>query len=277
MTRLTPFDVSGIGDQLQSYDSELLAKTGRSLIGIACHAIGAEEERVQRDLDSLKTAVVPITSGEGCIAGFSESVCMIAAHLGCQAFVTSQTDVFGLGEAVEKQSEVILLADDISYLAVNLKRHLMVDNDQATAQGFVSGLDLMSGGVAGKECLVVGCGPVGVKAAWHLLRRKASISLFDLDPVKTEVAVDRLSIAGSEKIRVPQSLEEALEYSQLIFDATNSAEVIPARSITPIMFIAAPGMPLGVSPQGLEKAGSRILHDPLQIGTATMLVKSVTG
>ena len=42
--------------------------------------------------------------------------------------------------------------------------------------------------------------------------------------------------------------------------------------VGPETFIAAPGVPLGVTHNAIEKVGTRILYDPLQLGTAAMAV-----
>jgi len=39
--------------------------------------------------------------------------------------------------------------------------------------------------------------------------------------------------------------------------------------------VAAPGMPLGLTAAAAEKTGLRLLHDPLQIGVATMAVEAL--
>jgi pyrrolysine biosynthesis protein PylD len=56
----------------------------------------------------------------------------------------------------------------------------------------------------------------------------------------------------------------------LVVDATNAAGIIHANDISPQTFIAAPGMPLGLSPEAQINVSDRLLHDPLQIGVATM-------
>jgi pyrrolysine biosynthesis protein PylD len=57
---------------------------------------------------------------------------------------------------------------------------------------------------------------------------------------------------------------------RLVVDATNAAEIIQAQDISPETYVAAPGMPLGLSRDALRKVSSRLLHDSLQIGVATM-------
>ena len=275
MTRLTNTDIKDIGPGLEAYEAELAAKTGRSLLGLACHACHLDENQVQKDLTFLKTAVIPMTCGQGVLSGFSEAVRSIAAHLGCPVRVTELTDAGGLGEAVANRCELLLLADENSYLALHLDKRLQIDNDTATAQGFVAGLDLMAGGVAGKKSLVLGCGPVGRSAARALAVREAEVSLYDLDRNTAEKARDGLEAAGRKRFSLCPSLEDGLQQHQLIVEATPAAALITRQWIRPDMYIAAPGMPLGIEAEAHQAAESRILHDPLQIGTATMVVKAL--
>lgn len=275
MTRLTTTDIKDIGPGLEGYEAELAAKTGRTLLGLACHACRLDEKQVQKDLTFLETAVIPMTCGQGVLPGFSEAVRSIASHLGCPACVTELTDAGGLGEAVAKHCELLLLADENSYLALHVTRQLAIDNDEATAQGFVAGLDLMAGGVAGKKCLVIGCGPVGRSAALALAHREAEVSLFDLDRNTAETARERLEAVARKGFSLCPSLEDGLVQHQLIVEATPAPALITRPWTRPDMYIAAPGMPLGIDPEAHETAASRILHDPLQIGTATMVVKAL--
>lgn len=275
MTRLRTSDIKGIGRELEDYSAQLLTKTGRTLLGLACHACNSDEWQVQKDLTFFKTAVIPMTCGQGALAGFSESVRDIAAFLGCRAFVTEQTDAGGLAEAFTRKSELLLLADENHYLALHLGKKLVIDNDTATAQGFVAGMDLMAQGLSGKKCLVIGCGAVGRQAGLALARRRAWVTLFDSEPAKAAAALSFLEALYPDRFSLCPSLEQGLKAHRLLFEATNSSNVISREWIGPETCIAAPGMPLGLNPEALHAAGDRILHDPLQIGTATMIVKAL--
>lgn len=44
--------------------------------------------------------------------------------------------------------------------------------------------------------------------------------------------------------------------------------------ITPQTYIAAPGMPLGLTRGAVEKIGDRLFHDPLQTGVAIMAIEA---
>jgi pyrrolysine biosynthesis protein PylD len=74
-----------------------------------------------------------------------------------------------------------------------------------------------------------------------------------------------------------KDLEEALQKHRLIVDASPAAGIIKERHIKPDTAIAAPGLPLGLCPGALVSIGDRLIHDPLQIGVATMLVLAIRG
>ena len=208
-------------------------------------------------------AVVPIRSGLGVISGFAETVCGILVHLGFDALVTGHSDVAGFAEAVDGGSQVILAADDDRFVAFCPRQGKTVDNSRATARGFVAGLDLMAGGLDGKDVLVLGCGPVGRWAVEALLMRKARVSVVD------RVAEKAADLAGwaqgyvpNRPSRWPLIRTTALSTHHLIVDATNAADVIHARHVTADTRVAAPGMPCGVTPHAREKLAGRMSARP---------------
>ena len=69
--------------------------------------------------------------------------------------------------------------------------------------------------------------------------------------------------------------DEVDRQHRLLFDATPSPGFILERHLAPETLIAAPGIPLGLSPGALRAAGPRVVHDPLQIGTAVMLAEAL--
>ena len=95
----------------------------------------------------------------------AECVAAILGHLGCDAWVTAQPDVRGWQAAVAGGAEVIFAADDYRFVALNIRTGVCVDDDPATADGFVAALDAAAGGVGGRNVLVLGLGPVGRAAA----------------------------------------------------------------------------------------------------------------
>lgn len=73
MTRLQSGDIAEISVRLNEYDEELLAKTGCTLRGLACYAVGLDEEEIAAELADVRIGVVPIRWGQGVIEGFSET------------------------------------------------------------------------------------------------------------------------------------------------------------------------------------------------------------
>ena len=68
--------------------------------------------------------------------------------------------------------------------------------------------------------------------------------------------------------------QAVLKRYELIFDATNGGSFIEPAHLTPHSYVAAPGMPCGLTPEAMAENRDRILHDALEIGTATMAVQA---
>ena len=275
MTRLTSDDIFNIPSQLEAYDEELLVKTGHNLRQIACRAVEMKEDAGRAAITRLKVGVVPIRWGQGVIEGFCEATAAILRHLGIDTVITGQTDILGLTAAWETQADAVFLSDDDDFVALNTHTRQYVHNAEATGKGFAAGLDLMAGGLGDQKVLVLGCGAVGRSATSTLLSYGAKPSIYDINPEYCRELVASLSGAGKDRITIAQDFRTALAGHTLVVDATNAAGIIDAVDISPHTFIAAPGMPLGVSPDALNKVSDRLLHDPLQIGVATMAMAVV--
>ena len=275
MTRLRPAEMEPIPGNLARYDAELRRKTGLSLRQLACRANGIQEEEIQAVAGKVTVAAVPMSSGLGVIRGFSHAVAAIVAHLGFRVMVTHQVDVAGMAEAVERGGDILLVADDHRFIALTHGRHPLVDNAGATARGFVAGLEAMKGGVAGESVLILGCGPVGVAGAEALLARGASVTLLDTVRDRARSAFQALGPGGAGGLRVEEEEGPAVfcRYG-LIFDATNAGGFMESGHLTPETVLAAPGVPLGLTPEAMAVHGDRVLHDSLEIGTATMAVQA---
>ncbi len=271
MTRLTSEAIQFMKEDLALYDADLLRKTGLGLLQIACRAVGMEEAEARRSLPSVVAGVVPMTSGEGIIAGFSEAVADIVGYLGARSFVTGSTDVAGLAEAVRRGADVVFQADDHRFIALNLSSRNVADNSEATARGFVAALDSLAGGLKNRAVLVLGAGEVGRKAIASLLGLGARVAVYDPDPEKSR------ALGNESGLTVEKDLEEALEKHRLIVDASPAAGIIKERHIKSDTAISAPGLPLGLCPGALVSIGGRLVHDPLQIGVATMLILAIQG
>jgi 3-methylornithyl-N6-L-lysine dehydrogenase len=275
MTRLRAENMAITAGDLSAYDVDLRRKIGMDLTGIACGAANIGRMEFTRQAMSTRAAVVPVTLGEGIIAGFAEAVRRIMAHIGFPAFVTSAPDVAGIAEAYERQCGLILISDDHDFIALNTLTRKVVSNSKATGTGYAWGLSLMAGGMRDKRVLVIGCGPVGCSAAEKLIELGAHVHVHDVDRVKAQrFAVE---IKGrSKKLEIEDDLNAGLRRFRLILDATPAARIIPAEAIDPTTCISAPGIPIGMTPEALTKASDRVLHDFLEIGVATMAAMSLT-
>jgi pyrrolysine biosynthesis protein PylD len=277
MTRLRTQDLVAVGVGLDAYDRSLQAKTGLTLRGLACRAAGlAEPEFIRRSANS-RAAVVPLTCGAGRVAGFAESVQRILLHIGLAATVTAEPDVAGLAAAYADHSDLIFLADDQRFIAINTCSRTVVDNAEATGAGFAWGLNLMAGGLEQRPILVLGCGPVGRSAARAALGLGGRVSLCDIVPEASGLAARRLSGSAPGRVSVESNLESALARYRLIIDATPSGGFIDEAQIYPDSFISAPGVPLGLTARAVEKISARLLHDLLEIGVATMAATALAG
>lgn len=274
MTRLQSGEIAEISARLRAYDEELLAKTGRTLRGLACYAVGLTETEAVNRLPDVHVAVVPIRWGQGVIDRFSETTRDILQYIGFQAYVTENSDVSGLAEAFEKQADIIFLSDDNHFVALNLECRRIVDNATATGKGFGAGLNLMTGGLQGQGVLIIGCGAVGIGAAMTLANYGAEISVYDTDHSRSRHLAGALYKRLNIKVEIEIKLITALSKHRFLVEATNSANIIHEQDLLPATYIAAPGMPLGLSPDATLKLADRLLHDPLQTGVATMALEA---
>jgi len=277
MTRLTSNDLHPIPGNLARYDADLKRKTGLSLRQIACKAAGIPEEDLCAVTGRVKVAAVPVSSGLGIIEGFADAVGSILTHLGFRSFVTERHDVAGVAEALERGSDILMLADDERFVAIAPARQRVVDNVGATARGFVAGLEAMRGGVAGASALVLGCGPVGVAGATALLERGATVSLLDEDRHRAVSALRDLTSPARKPVGLEDGGADALRRYELIFEATDSGGFIEPHHLTSKTLMAAPGIPCALTKEALDRHGERVLHDALEIGTATMAVEAAGG
>jgi 3-methylornithyl-N6-L-lysine dehydrogenase len=268
LTRLIADQVLGIPGNLKKFDRELIRKTGSSLKELALAAAGDD---LSLDPSTHRVAVIPITTGEGTIKGFSEAVCAIAGHLGFPAAITTATDLSGLAEAYQGGASIAIMADDHCYAAFNLLTRHVAGNDEATAKGYTTALQKMAGGLAGKEVLLIGAGPLGAAAAKALLKEGASLIIYDLARAKEAALAENFDPEARKQIIIGLTLEQALSRTNLIFDASPGDGFIPAALLKPDACIAAPGLPLGLNAAAARRHADRLIHDPLQIGTAVML------
>jgi pyrrolysine biosynthesis protein PylD len=270
MTRLTEKNIRNIGATLKQYDESLIRKTGRSLKQIATQAAGMSEKVFEDALLLNVAAVVPITCGQGMIEGFAESVRAILHHLGARTVLPRGADIAAIAQAVEKGATVVFFSDDDKFVAINLPLLRVVDNTEATVKGYVTALELMAGGLSGCQVLVIGAaGQLGWKAVDLLETKEAEVAAFDVNQSRLK------ELTKGRKTRVESDLEEALRRYSIFFDASPASDIIRSEHIQPQTLIAAPGIPLGCTTEAYGLVKDRLIHDPLQIGVATMLAEAL--
>ena len=268
MTRLTEDDLKQGPTDLKAYDPRLKAVTGLGLLELALKTTDMTLEQYRLRAATLSwVAVIPITTGQGIISGFSEKVADVGCFLGLPCKISKGQDVAGLGEAVANGSEIIVLADDNSFLALNLISRRVVDNAPATGKVFAVALAAAAGGVAGRTVAILGLGPVGQAAAVWLHSQGARLIVHDRDQKKqADFLARRAGVKGADNVG------EVLNQTNLILDATNSPHIMKVRELKSLI-LAAPGIPLGIDEPSSDRV--RLIHDPLQLGVAAMLVQAI--
>ena len=268
MTRLTTDDLKQGPLDLKAYDQRLKTITGLGLLELALEATDMTLEQYKFRAAALSwVAVIPFTTGQGIISGFSEKVAEVGCFLGLPCRITNSRDVAGLGEAVAGGSEIIILGDDDTFLALNLISRRLVDNAVATGQIYAAALAAAAGGVAKRCVAVLGLGPVGQAAATWLHSHGARLIVYDRDQKKQS-----LFLAGRADMRGADSVREILEQTDLVLDATSSPNIIKVRELKRLI-LAAPGVPLGIDEP--NSGIVRLIHDPLQLGVAAMAVQAL--
>lgn len=276
MTRLSSKDIYNISATLNDYNNELMRKTGCTLSQIASYASEFDNREKCYKFHSFKVGVIPITSGKGVIEGFSKTIADIISFLGFKTFITQNLDVSGLAEAFAKDANIVMLADDNRFVAINLYSRKVVDNAYATAKGYVAALNLMVGGLKKKDVLLIGAGRVGICAAHTLAKLGANVSVYDVNYNTSTKLVTNLKVKYTNTIKLIDDLDDSLTRYRIIFDASPGQGFIKEKHITNETFIAAPGVPLCLSPEVIPAISERLLHDPLQIGVATMIYDAVS-
>lgn len=267
MTRLTEADVKDLTRDLEAFEARLVAATGLDLRALAFRTVAQEERCVQ--LRGARIAVVPMSSGEGVIPGFADCVVAVLLHLGCDAWATAQPDVSGMQAAVAAGAGVLFIADDHRFAAFNLTQARTADNDPATAEGYATALEAASGGIKGRDVLLLGLGHVGRAAARRLSAHGATV--FAVEP-------DQERVATAEEIGIAfeaVDLASGLARCDLIYDACPAAGIIDASDLRPGMIAAVPGMPSSFTSAAQEALGVRHIHEPLAVGVAVMAVRAL--
>lgn len=263
MSRLIPEWIQGIPQEAPEYERRLYAAVGTGLNGITAHACSMAQAQLEKALKSKKVAVVPVTSGQGKIEYFAQALAAVAGAMGANAHVTTAADVNGVYEALTAQADIALMADDDRFIAWEIHSGKAAENNLATATVYAAALDLMAGGLSGKKVLLLGCGPVGLLALKELQKRGAIVSVLEQRRERAQKAMEM----GAAKIENASQIK-AYKY---IYDATNTGGWLTSNLLSGSVAISAPGVPLSLDKAALERHGERLVHDPLQLGTAMML------
>jgi pyrrolysine biosynthesis protein PylD len=269
MTRLSSELISGMSETIAAYDLELVQKSGLTLRQIAARTAGLSEEILCEAFRSECVAVIPVTAGQGVIEGFTQSVEGIIEHLGCPCFITANSDAAGLAEGIEKGATIVFLADDNRFIAINVSQKRVIDNAESTGRSYAYALDACAGGLNGRDVLLIGAGRVGENALCALIKLGAKVGVFDIERAKAKLLADKF------KAKWEENLSDALNQYTLFFDASPASDIIHAEHIKPETAIAECGIPIGLSDEARPLVEERLIHDPLQLGTAAMLAMAV--
>lgn len=255
MALLTPNDLININRQLQEADSVVQKVTGLDIKGV-CQALYGTSPL------SEKVGIVPVTSGNGIIGNFSASLHAITQYFGFDSFVTDMPDVSGYYEAVQNGAEIILMADDHTFLAHNIKNGKMANNQPCTGVIYaeIASRYLKADS---KDVLVMGLGKVGFPGAAQLVQKGFRVYGYDPDARLLKRAVSDLGV-------IPLDPANPKKFS-IIFEATPCANTIPETVLSENCVLSTPGIPCAISEELRKKYDVQLVAEPLGIGTASML------
>ncbi|AKB45627.1 Proline reductase for pyrrolysine biosynthesis [Methanosarcina vacuolata Z-761] len=255
MALLTPNDLININRQLQEADSVVQKVTGLDIKDV-CQALYGTSPL------SEKVGIVPVTSGNGIIGNFSASLHAITQYFGFDSFVTDMPDVSGYYEAVQNGAEIILMADDHTFLAHNIKNGKMANNQPCTGVIYaeIASRYLKADS---KDVLVMGLGKVGFPGAAQLVQKGFRVYGYDPDARLLKRAVSDLGV-------IPLDPANPKKFST-IFEATPCANTIPEAVLSENCVLSTPGIPCAISEELRKKYDVQLVAEPLGIGTASML------
>ncbi len=272
MTRLAENDLVAIDASWHAYETQLKTQTDMDLYAVANSALGMPSKPPRSVLASLRVGVIPISSGEGVILGFAESLVSIAQHLGFQAHCLPPDEAgFQKGRA---HDDILLWADDTQFFAENVHTKKSVENGWATGRGFAAVLHTMNKQqkTFEKRALVLGAGPVGQAAATFLSEHNYALTLCDLIVSKAQTLCRQLPNAQA---CLPEALPTLPPFSNVL-DAAPTHTCFPHDLLTACACVAAPCVPCLWSEVPLRVGYNlNLWHDPLQLGTAVMLLGAV--
>jgi pyrrolysine biosynthesis protein PylD len=101
--------------------------------------------------------------------------------------------------------------------------------------------------------------------------------MVDADLEKAHWVAQELTRQLNHEVRVEENLQQALLEYRYILDASPAAGIMDVQHVADCTLISAPGVPLGLTPQAIQAATDRLLHDTLQLGVAGMMAAVVKG
>jgi len=107
------------------------------------------------------------------------------------------------------------------------------------------------------------------------VRLGSEVSVYDIKPECCQGLAREIMNSLNANIGIEKELNTALLRHRCIIDASPGDDIIHENHIARDTYISAPGMPPGLSKKARVKISDRFLHDPLQIGVATMIVEAV--
>ena len=262
MTRLRTEWIEDISERMSSYNETLKQRTGVDLSELMSVSFNLREDTVYNEKMHRKVFVVPITQGEGLIDKFSDSVAAVINSMGFEASVTEKADVDGVYEATLKGADIIFMADDIRYMALNIKNGKKGENDYCTALGYVEVLFQMAKHrkrkIEKNDILILGYGNLGQHAERILLERGFKPKVYD----------------KLESVNQSIKMEEIKDY-KYVLDFTNEGEWLDIDKLNKDVLYASPGVPLSLNNKAVKKLKDKAVYDVLEIGTAVMLGSAI--
>jgi len=255
MALLTSEDLANMTNALIENDRLITELTGLSLSGL-CREIYKTSPKNE------KIGIIPVTAGGGIIGSFSESLLFTVQHFGMDGFITKNTDVAGYYEAVMKGADIILMADDLAYIAHNIKNGKIAHNQICTGRIYAEIL-CQSKDTGDKDILVIGLGKVGTPALETFLKEGRDIYVYDVDSKRVDEIISKYPVKKYD-------VGGGKTFSK-IFEATPCADTISEKCLRRGSLISTPGIPCGISDELIEKYDVRVVQEPLGIGTLSML------
>ena len=269
MTRLTSHHIANIPAAWESYTQSFKERTGFSLFEIACRTLNLDVKKAQSQCQGQNVAVIPLNTGEGKIEGFDTALASIAIYLGFNATVLP-ADNAGFAQYQAENFDIAIWADDDNFIAENKHTALQAENGVATGSGFAEVLSALVKN-HNQTILVRGCGPVGQQAASYLSGYGYKLLLCDVVYDKAKKITDELTRKGRHALAItPSQICEHTTHIGALFDA---APVPAQNDELPTTFetiVVAPCVPY------LWEDQANRWHDPLQLGTAVMLIAAAT-